>query len=78
MFRPKPPKKSVAIIWQNQLVAPGLGDAGGLALELQAVQVDDDALANSLPEFMNSKLFGKTILVVNKRFGHFLGRPLSQ
>ena len=27
---------------------------------------------NSLPEFMNFQLFGKTIFVVNKKFGLFL------
>ena len=32
----------------------------------------------SLPEFMNINLFGKTILVVNKKFGLFVGHPLSQ
>ena len=32
----------------------------------------------SLPEFMNFNLFGKTILVVNVKFGLFLGHPLSQ
>ena len=33
----------------------------------------------SLPEFMNFKPFGKTILVVNLKFGLFLGgHPLSQ
>ena len=32
----------------------------------------------SLPEFMNFKLVGKTILVVNIKFGPFLGHPLSQ
>ena len=31
-----------------------------------------------LPEFMNFKLFGKTILVVNKKFGLFWGHPLSR
>ena len=31
-----------------------------------------------LPEFMNFKLFGKTILVVNVKFGLFLGHPRSQ
>ena len=36
-----------------------------------------DALS-SLPEFMNFKLFGKTILVVNIKFGLFFGHPLSQ
>ena len=33
---------------------------------------------NSLPEFMNFKLFGKTILVVNIKFELFLGHPLSK
>ena len=33
---------------------------------------------NSLPEFMNFKLFGKTILVVNIKFGLSLGHPLRQ
>ena len=32
----------------------------------------------ALPEFMNFKLFGKTILVVDAKFGLFLGQPLSQ
>ena len=32
----------------------------------------------SLPEFMNFKLFGKTILVVNIKFELFLGHPLSK
>ena len=32
----------------------------------------------SLPEFMNFKLFGKTILVVNIKFGLFRGHPLSK
>ena len=32
----------------------------------------------SLPEFMNFKLFGKIILVVNIKFGLFVGHPLSQ
>ena len=32
----------------------------------------------SLPEFMNFKLFGKTILVANIKFGLFLGHPLSR
>ena len=32
----------------------------------------------SLPEFMNFKLFGKTILVVNLKFRLFLGHPLRQ
>ena len=32
----------------------------------------------SLPEFMNFKLFGKTILVVNIKFGLFWGHPLGQ
>ena len=31
-----------------------------------------------LPEFMNFKLFGKTILVVIIKFELFLGHPLSQ
>ena len=30
----------------------------------------------SLPELMNFKLFGKTILVVNFKFGLVLGHPL--
>ena len=34
--------------------------------------------ANSLPEFMNFKLFGKTILVVHLKFELFLGHPLSK
>ena len=34
-------------------------------------------LCHSLPEFMNFKLFGKTILVVNIQFGLFLG-PSTQ
>ena len=29
-------------------------------------------MSYSLPEFMNFKLFGKTILVVNVKFGLFL------
>ena len=33
---------------------------------------------SALPEFMNFKLFGKTILVVNIKFGLFLGHPLSR
>ena len=33
---------------------------------------------HSLPEFMNFKLFGKTILVVNIQFELFLGHPLSK
>ena len=33
---------------------------------------------NSLPEFMNFKLFGKTICVVNIEFELFVGHPLSQ
>ena len=32
----------------------------------------------SLPEFMNFKLFGKTILVGNLKFELLLGHPLSQ
>ena len=32
----------------------------------------------SVPEFMNFKLFGKTVLVENKRFGFFLGHLRSQ
>ena len=32
----------------------------------------------TLPEFMNFKLFGKTILVVNLKFRLFLGHPLRQ
>ena len=32
----------------------------------------------SLPEFMNFRLFGKTILVKNIQFGLFLGHPLSR
>ena len=32
----------------------------------------------SLPEFMNFKLFVKSILVVNIKFGLFMGHPLSQ
>ena len=32
----------------------------------------------SLSEFMNFKLFGKTILVVNIKFELFLGHPLSK
>ena len=32
----------------------------------------------SLPEFMNFKLFGKTILVENKKFGLFFCHPLSK
>ena len=32
---------------------------------------------NSLPEFMNFKLFGKTILVVNRKFELFVG-PSTQ
>ena len=32
----------------------------------------------SLAEFMNFKLLVKTILVVNIKFGLFLGHPLSQ
>ena len=34
--------------------------------------------SSSLPEFMNFKLFGRTILVVQKKFGLFWGHPLSQ
>ena len=37
-----------------------------------------DKHANSLPDFMNFRLFGKTILVVNLKFGRFLGHPLSK
>ena len=33
---------------------------------------------DSLPEFMNFKLFGKTILVAILKFEPFLGHPLSQ
>ena len=33
---------------------------------------------NSLPEFMNFKLFWRTILVVDMKFGLFLGHPLRQ
>ena len=32
----------------------------------------------SLPEFMNFKLVGKTILVENTKFERFLGHPLSK
>ena len=32
----------------------------------------------ALFEFMNFKLFGKTILVANTKFGLFLGHPLRQ
>ena len=32
----------------------------------------------SLPQFMNFKLFGKTILVVNIKFGLVLGHRLSK
>ena len=35
-------------------------------------------MVSSLPEFMNFKLFGKTILVGNIQFELFLGHPLSQ
>ena len=34
-------------------------------------------LYNSLPEFMSFKLFGRTILVVQKKFGLFGGHPLG-
>ena len=33
---------------------------------------------SSLPEFMNLKLFGKTILVVNIKFELLWGHPLSK
>ena len=32
----------------------------------------------SLPQFMSFKPFGKTVLVVNMKFGLFLGHPLSK
>ena len=33
---------------------------------------------HSLPEFMDFKLFGKTILVVNKKFKLFFGQPIRE
>ena len=36
------------------------------------------SFSSSLPEFMDFKLFGKIILVVNIKFGLFLGHPLSK
>ena len=33
---------------------------------------------SSLAEFMNLKLFGRTILVETIKLGYFLGHPLSQ
>ena len=43
-----------------------------------AMRLLSTAVCVSLPQFMNFKLFGKTILVVNIKFGLFLGHPLSK
>ena len=52
-----------------------LGNARALAVS----QYHRNRLRRSLAEtFMNFKLFGKTILVVNIKFGLFLGHPLSK
>ena len=40
--------------------------------------VADVAEPFRVPEFMNFKLFGKTILVLKIKFGLFWGHPLSQ
>ena len=42
------------------------------------LQPNKPRMENSLPEFMNFKLFDKTILVGNIQFGFFLGHSLSQ
>ena len=39
---------------------------------------EGEAEGISLPEFMNFRLFGKTILVVNIKSGLFSGHPLSK
>ena len=44
----------------------------------QRVTKAESGLIGSLPEFMNFKLFGKTILEVIIKFGLLLGHPLSQ
>ena len=54
------------------------------ALRLQAsegsaqVQLKGSGKKDSLPEFMNFKLFGKTIFVVNINIMFFWGHPLSK
>ena len=45
---------------------------------LGARNIDQPPSHFSLPEFMNFQLFGKTMLVVNVKFGLFLGHPLSK
>ena len=42
------------------------------------VRCNQDNVYNSLPEFMDFILFGKTILVVNKKFGLFLANQLRK
>ena len=53
----------------------------GLVVELQPLicsNLTNFATPTSLPEFMNFKLFGRTILVGNIKFGLFLGHPLGK
>ena len=65
--------------------SPGWNQSGAWRIEPMAADRCPEAFGCltrtrdiSLPEFMNFKLFGKTILVVNKKFGLFWGHPLSR
>ena len=49
-----------------------------LQLRAQGAEVGGKDSLYSLPEFMNFKLFGNTVLVVKIKFGLFLGHLLSQ
>ena len=59
------------------LVGGGLFNLGSRKLEREWPN-SPACCRNSLPEFMSFKLFGKTILVVNIKFGFFVGHPLSK
>ena len=50
----------------------------GVPVHLSGGRPISNMHGSSLPEFMNFKLFGKTVLVVNIKFGLFLGHPLGK
>ena len=62
-----------------------LGDAGGGggadavgSVQFIGLIPNPSNMELSLPQFMNFKLFGKTISVVDIKFGLFWGHPLSK
>ena len=50
----------------------------GLRFGLGCVGFSAKLRRKPLPQFMSFKLFGKTVLMVNIKFGLFLGHPLSK